>query len=197
MAKEKEPKKSEAVEGKAAKPKAESSNKLFVMMFAGVMIIQLVIIIVAVFFIFNKNSGGGDSKPKKDGTEKVEGEGEGEDKKDAKKEETEKLNEKTLPPFMTKDLIINPKGTGGKRFLMTQIGIYLKAENDKDKEELEKKWEAQFNSVINQYLSGKTVDELDDLKMRDSMAIEIKGKINEQIPGKKVLKIVFSKFAIQ
>jgi flagellar protein FliL len=195
MAKEKEPKKSDAAEGKTSKPKAESSNKLFVMMFAGVMIIQLVIIIVAVFFIFNKNSGTVDSKPKKEDTEKVEGEGE--EKKDSKKDENEKLDAKTLPPFITKDLIINPKGTGGKRFLMTQVGIYLKAETEPEKEEIEKKWEAQFNSVINQYLSGKTIEELDDLNLRDSMAIEIKSKINEQVPGKKVQKIVFSKFAIQ
>jgi flagellar basal body-associated protein FliL len=194
MAKEKEPKKSEAQEAKSSKSKGESSNKLFVMMFAGVMVIQLVIIIVAVFFIFNKNSGGGDSHSKKEDTEQT---GEKEDAKDKKAEEAEKMEGKILPPFNTKDLIINPKGTGGKRFLMTQVGIYLKAENDKEKEELEKTYEAQFNSIINQYLSGKTVEELDNLIMRDSMAIEIKTKINEQVPGKKVQKVVFSKFAIQ
>jgi flagellar basal body-associated protein FliL len=194
MAKEKDPKKMDAPDAKAApKAKTESTNKLFIMMFAGVIVIQLVIIIVAVYFFLNKDHVSSGKSEKSESTEKVA------EKKDAeaKKEgtpESEALEGKVFG-YTTKDIIINPKGTSGKRYLMAQIGIFVS--DELMKKELSEEREAQVNGIINSFLASKTIDILDNIDVRDSLAVDLKSKLNSEIPGNKIKKVYFSKFVIQ
>jgi flagellar basal body-associated protein FliL len=196
MAKEKDTKKMEAPEAKVSpKSKGDNTNKLFIMMFAGVIIIQLVIIIVAVYFFMNKDSGGSSKHDKTETVEKVaEKPTKESEPKEKAKEENEVLEGKVFS-YTTKDIIINPKGTAGKRYLMTQVGIFVI--DELMKKELAEEREAQVNGIINQYLAGKTINDLDNIEIRDSLALELKGKLNTEIPGNKIKKVYFSKFVIQ
>jgi flagellar protein FliL len=190
MAKEKEVREAKPEIKAEAKSKSESSNKLFIIMFAGVMVIQLVIVFVVVFLFLNKGSGENPKQESKEKTENVENKG-----SESKPAEETKVDEGPVFSYQTKDIIVNPRGSGGKRFLMTQVGIFVS--DEKFKKEIEEGREAQINGLINQFLSSKTTDELIEIERRDTLRIELKEILNKEIPGNKIKNVFFSKFVVQ
>jgi len=96
--------------------------------------------------------------------------------------------------YVVKDLVVNPAGTNGLRFLMATIGLEVTSEETE--KELEKR-DVQIHDSIIGILTSKTLPELDDGRSRDSLKIQIKQEIDKDITTGKVLNVYFSKFIIQ
>lgn len=96
--------------------------------------------------------------------------------------------------YVVKDLIVNPAGTNGLRFLLTTIG--LEATSEETVKELEKR-DVQVRDAIIQILTSKTLIDLDNPSSRDSLKIEIAGSINRDLVTGKITNVYFSKFIIQ
>jgi flagellar basal body-associated protein FliL len=96
--------------------------------------------------------------------------------------------------FIVKDIIVNPAGTNGQRFLLTTIGI--EAFKPTTKTELEKK-EFQVRDALNSVLCSKGLLELSIPSQREFLRKEIQERVGEIIKTGKIKNVYFSKFIIQ
>jgi flagellar protein FliL len=96
--------------------------------------------------------------------------------------------------YVVKDLIVNPAGTNGLRFLLTTIGLEVSSEETV--KELEKR-DVQIHDAIISILTSMTLPQLDDTGVRDSLKVSIKNEINKDLSTGSVLNVYFSKFIIQ
>ena len=95
---------------------------------------------------------------------------------------------------MVKDLIVNPAGTNGTRFLLTTVGFEVTT--PETQKELEAK-EVQVRDILNTVLTGKGLDELVDVSQRETLRAEIAEKINALLKNGTLSSVYFSKFIIQ
>ena len=109
---------------------------------------------------------------------------------------TEKAGAESADPnlLVVKDIIINPAGTNGGRFLLATIGIDVST--PEALQELNKK-EVQVRDVLNTVLTEKTLPQLIDITQREQLRTEIAKKIGDIVIVGKVKNIYFSKFIIQ
>ncbi len=96
--------------------------------------------------------------------------------------------------FVVKDLIVNPSGTGGLRYLLTSVGIEVT--NEKAFAEIQSK-EVIVNDILINVLSSKTLEELSDVTRRKDLRREIAKKVDEILTQGRVQNVYFSKFIIQ
>lgn len=96
--------------------------------------------------------------------------------------------------FIVKDLIVNPAGTNGLRFLLTTIG--LEVTSKETEQECEKRNVEIHDAIIN-ILTSKTLPELDDVNSRKTLKEEIRKEINSDLTTGEVINVYFSKFIIQ
>jgi flagellar protein FliL len=113
--------------------------------------------------------------------------------------ETAPPSNETIPPpepevFLIKDIIINPAGTNGTRFLMTTIG--LEVNGPEGMKEVEKK-EVEARDVLNSILTSKGLEELADVQRRENLRDEITQKLSGLVKENTLRHIYFSKFIIQ
>ncbi len=96
--------------------------------------------------------------------------------------------------FLIKDLIVNPAGTNGTRFLLTTIGVQVST--PEAAKELETK-EVQVRDVLNTILTSKGLGELVSPELREKLRLEIAGRIGAMLKTGKLENVYFSKFIIQ
>ncbi|MEN3037868.1 MAG: flagellar basal body-associated FliL family protein [Candidatus Kryptonium sp.] len=96
--------------------------------------------------------------------------------------------------FVIKDLIVNPAGTGGMRYLLTSVGIEVT--NEKAFAEIQSK-EVIVNDILINVLSSKTLEELTDVTKRKELRREIATKVNDILTQGRVQNVYFSKFIVQ
>lgn len=96
--------------------------------------------------------------------------------------------------FVVKDLIINPAGTGGTRFLLTTVGV--ETVNEEELKSIEKK-DVLVRDVLNTILASKTVETLDDQTRREALRREIRDSLQKSVRPEKISQVYFSKFIIQ
>lgn len=96
--------------------------------------------------------------------------------------------------YIVKDLILNPAGTNGTRFLLTTVGFEVS--NAEAKKELEAK-DVQVRDALNTVLSAKTLGSLSVPEKRDSLREEISEKVGKLLHSGELTSVYFSKFIIQ
>ena len=96
--------------------------------------------------------------------------------------------------YVVKDIIVNPAGTNGTRFLLTTIGIEVTT--PEAHKELEAK-DVQVRDIINTILTGKDLVTLSMVDQRESVRQEIAQKIGALLHGGGLTNVYFSKFIIQ
>ncbi len=96
--------------------------------------------------------------------------------------------------FVIKDLIVNPAGTNGQRYLLTTIGFNLGSEEAR--KEMEKK-ELAVRDVLNSVLTSKGMEDLIDVSKRELLRQEIYMRCKELIKSGKLQSVYFSKYIIQ
>jgi len=119
---------------------------------------------------------------------------------DARKPKTEKSksasakSEAELKVVMLDEIIVNPAGTAGRRYLAVTLGLQTSmAEADK---EIEKQSPVIRDALIS-LLSSLPLDQLASVQYRDSLKLSIKHTINKQLGEDMVDNVVFSNYVLQ
>jgi flagellar FliL protein len=92
------------------------------------------------------------------------------------------------------NLVLNPAGSGGTRFLMVTATFELK---DGGTEQIMKDHEAEVRDHILALLGKKSVDELTDISLREGIKKEVLAAVTPLFPKGAVLKVFFPQFVIQ
>ena len=92
------------------------------------------------------------------------------------------------------DVIVNPAGTEGTRFL--RVTIYLELASAEYQKMIEK-FKPALQDIAIQILSSKTIPELEDLDSRNKLRKEIVSAMNQVLGGEVILKLFFTEFVIQ
>lgn len=92
------------------------------------------------------------------------------------------------------NLIINPDGTDGKRYLMVKIGF--ESEKAKTLEEVTQK-EVVVRDAILRFLSAQTVEDLAAIEKRDAIKDELRAMINEILEKGEITRLYFTQYVLQ
>ncbi|NNE09168.1 MAG: flagellar basal body-associated FliL family protein [Gemmatimonadetes bacterium] len=95
--------------------------------------------------------------------------------------------------LMIDDLVVNPAGSQGMRYVATSIGVEIKAESLPA-------FEARIPKIqdcLIRILGSKTVDELSDVNARETLREEIKEELGFLVRGHEIISIYFVSFVLQ
>lgn len=109
----------------------------------------------------------------------------------AEKGEGEKAGGATWP---IENLVLNPAGSNGARFLMVNATFELKDEAAK---EAAKEKEAEARDIILALLGKKPLDVLSDINQREAIKKEVLAAVAPLFPKGVVTKVFFPQFVIQ
>lgn len=96
--------------------------------------------------------------------------------------------------YLVENLLVNPTGTSGKRYLSTSIG--LEVINAAAKEELTGK-DLQVRDLLISILSARTVTQLTGSTEREAMRKEIQARLNQLLEGDKLSAVYFVDYVMQ
>ena len=96
--------------------------------------------------------------------------------------------------FQIKDIVVNPSGTNGTRYLCTTVALEIT--NPLVEEEATAR-EAQVRDLLIEILRRRTVTELSSLEMRDHIRDEIGRSVNELLTSGEIDGVYFSNFVLQ
>jgi len=172
-----DPKAQQTTPAPQAAPKQGFTLKKILMIGGPILVIQLVLVYVLVAKFFAPKAG-----PEQT------------DSSAATKVDKKADDEQSTQIVVIKDVIVNPAGTNGTRFLVTTIG--LEVPTVEAKTELEQK-EVQTRDVLITILSGKTLGDLATQEDKDSLRSEIERRVNTLLKSGKLKNVYISKFIIQ
>lgn len=186
--KDEKPESSEIIEVPAEKKKSSLNPKVFIL---GVplFILQLLIVYFVTANILM-------SKIHQNNPELAEGESNSEQQPDTANNNNQNQSKIELGKFifLVEDVIVNPAGTEGKRFLLTTVGFDISSEEEM--KELQNK-EVLVKDMVISKLSSKDITQLNNSYYRDTIRTEISGEIKKLIPRVNVNNIYFSKYIFQ
>ncbi len=107
--------------------------------------------------------------------------------------------EATQPPTVgtitpIKDVVVNPSATSGTRYLCTTVA--LETADPAVAEEIQSR-EPQIRDLLIEILGRRTVDELSDLKTRETIRSEIETSVNDLLKTGDVTGVYFANFVLQ
>lgn len=91
------------------------------------------------------------------------------------------------------NLVVNPAGTGGRRFLLVSVALEPEDGDVERLEGLENKLRASLIPI----LSARTVEELLDLELRKELIREVTRTLEGIVGGEGLRKVFFPQFVIQ
>jgi flagellar FliL protein len=190
----------QSAESAEAKP-AKKSNKLI--LFGGIGVGILVIgVVLAIFVLKPMMAGGGEEAAADEKTEAKANEGDkksehGEAKKPEKKAEKAKSGHGEASEslvYSIKDIVVNPAGTAGSRFLSVSFGFELGSK------ELMTEFEARepiVRDVLITILSSKTLAELTDAKQKEIMRVQIRKRLSQVLETEELAGVYYTDFVLQ
>lgn len=92
------------------------------------------------------------------------------------------------------ELIVNPSGTNGKRYLLVEISVKLQ---DEKHVELVARNKERIKHNMNEALSSRTVDELIDFEKRELLRRELAEIVNSAIEIRSVRNLYYNKYVMQ
>jgi flagellar FliL protein len=92
------------------------------------------------------------------------------------------------------NLVLNPAGSNGTRFLMVTATFELK---DAATEQILKDHEAELRDHILAVLGKKTVEEVSDIAQRDKIKAEVQAAVAPLFPKGSIRRVFFPQFVIQ
>jgi len=99
------------------------------------------------------------------------------------------------PIIELEELIVNPSGSKGRRFLVVKVALELL--NIKVQAELDKQM-PMINDGLIKLLASKNVEYLSNIAARDSLREEMRLTINDRLPsGKGITNLYFTGFVLQ
>ncbi|MEW5924383.1 MAG: flagellar basal body-associated FliL family protein [Candidatus Zixiibacteriota bacterium] len=116
-----------------------------------------------------------------------------EEKSDEKKDD-EKKNNAATEMFMMEDIIVNPSGTGGTRFLSVSIGFELGSREAVLQFE---KREPVIKDALITILGSKTIEQLSDSREKEITRYQIKKRVEQLMQTKELSAVYFTDFILQ
>lgn len=102
---------------------------------------------------------------------------------------------KASPLYTISDLVLNPAGSGGTRFLMLSVAFDMK---DSSGVEAFKQRDAEIKDAVLALVGSKTVDQLAEVSAREPLKVEIRDLVGRITKKPKAIKRVsFPQFVIQ
>ena len=96
------------------------------------------------------------------------------------------------------NLVLNPAGSGGTRFLMVAAAVEFK---DAKMIDAFKARDAEVRDIVLRVMGAKTVEQLSDMAMRDSLRQEVSDSLTSLVPKaqrkKAIRRVFFPQFVIQ
>ena len=93
------------------------------------------------------------------------------------------------------NLVLNPAGSNGTRFLMAAVAAEVK--DEKVKEEMNGR-DAELRDAVLRVLGERTVDQLADMALREGIKTEVIDSLNARLQSKTAVKrVYFPQFVIQ
>jgi len=96
--------------------------------------------------------------------------------------------------FAVKDIVVNPAGTGGTRFL--SISFAFQVDSPEMVDLLESK-ETIVRDVLITILSAKTVAQLTDPKQKEIIRYQIKKRVSELMEAEELMAVYYTDFVLQ
>ena len=115
----------------------------------------------------------------------------------AKPEHATKKGEKTsttLSMYQIDNLVLNPAGSGGTRFLLLSVALETKDENAN---EILKAHDAELRDAILRLFGSKTADEVAEASSRDALRRDVLDTVSKLFPSGTVKRVYFPQFVIQ
>ena len=102
----------------------------------------------------------------------------------------------TIPSemYLMEDIIVNPSGTGGTRFLSASIGIEV---TSKHTVELIEKREPIIKDALITILGSKTIEQLSDTKEKEITRYQIKKRLEQLLKAEDIMAVYFTDFILQ
>lgn len=98
------------------------------------------------------------------------------------------------PVHLLDNMVLNPAGTNGARFLL--VSVALQARNEEGAAQL-KAYDAAIRDGIQHILGTCTIDELTDITRRDSLKSRIRSQVDSLLRHTTVSAVFFPQFVIQ
>ncbi|MBV9772640.1 MAG: flagellar basal body-associated FliL family protein [Gemmatimonadetes bacterium] len=96
--------------------------------------------------------------------------------------------------YVLDDIVLNPAGTDGSRFLIARVAVTGKGETFAEKMKLR---DSEIRDVVVRQLGAKGVPELADAARRDAIKKELLGTLQQRLPGSGIRAVLFPQFVIQ
>ena len=101
----------------------------------------------------------------------------------------------TPPPAYTiADLVLNPAGSGGTRFLMLSVAFDMK---DSASAESIRQRDAEIKDAVLALVGAKTVEQLSEVSSREPLKVEINALVSRILKKKVIKRVSFPQFVIQ
>lgn len=98
------------------------------------------------------------------------------------------------PLYTISDLVLNPAGSGGTRFLMLSVAFDVK---DSAAVEMLKQRDAEIKDAVLALVGAKTVEQLAEISAREPLKVEIKDLVQKIAKKKFIKRVSFPQFVIQ
>ena len=98
------------------------------------------------------------------------------------------------PAYTIADLVLNPAGSGGTRFLMLSVAFDMK---DSASAESIKQRDAEIKDAVLALVGAKTVEQLSEVSSREPLKVEINALVSRILKKKVIKRVSFPQFVIQ
>jgi len=98
------------------------------------------------------------------------------------------------PVHLVENMVLNPANSGGSRFLLLSVAFAVK---DADVVKAMTERDPELRDVILRDLGARTVEELTDITLRDSIKVQLRAAVRERFGKDTVRDIYFPQFVIQ
>ena len=107
---------------------------------------------------------------------------------------SEKGGKDKVEVYLVSNLLVNPTGTGGTRYLSASVGIQVDSPGVLDQLRVR---DLQVRDLLILVLSSRTVEELTDPRSREQMRKEILERLNQLIGGEELSAVYFVDYVLQ
>ncbi len=98
------------------------------------------------------------------------------------------------PMYQMDNLVLNPAGSGGTRFLLLSVALEVK---DAGTVDLLKTRDAEMRDAVLRMFGSKTAEQVSEASARDQLRAELLTTLDRMLPPGSVRKVYFPQFVIQ
>jgi flagellar FliL protein len=177
-----------------AEAPAASGGKKKLILFGGIGVGVLVIGVVLAIFVLKPMMSGSDNSETSSKGETKTAKAEKSEKAEKPKKETSHGKSGDGIVYAIEDIVVNPAGTAGSRFLSASFGIEVSSQETASR--LEER-EPLVRDALITILSSKTLAELTDAKQKEIMRLQIKKRLSLLLKTEDLTNVFYTDFVLQ